>query len=208
MRRVLVEMDRQIGRLLDGLRARGLERDTLVIFTSDNGALPTFGGNRSAGLRGSKLSLYEGGIRVPFIARRPGRIPESRIDDQTVLSAVDMLPTLCALAGAKLPENGACDGENMATALEGKVLERRKPLFWEYGRNESFFKYPQNPGDRSPNLAVRDGSWKLLVNADGTGAQLFDVLADRDEIADLAATQPEVVRRLTKLALDWRKSWP
>jgi arylsulfatase A-like enzyme len=205
---VLIEMDRQIGRLLEGLRDQGLERDTLVIFASDNGALPTLEGRRSGGLRGSKLSLYEGGIRLPFIARWPGRIPAGRVDDQTILGALDLLPTLAALARAKLPAETPFDGENLSAALEGKPVQRTRPLFWEYGRNEKFFSYPPLPHDRSPNLAVRDGPWKLLINADGSGAQLFDVVTDRSETTDLAGQQPDRVQRLTKLVRDWRKSLP
>jgi arylsulfatase A-like enzyme len=208
LRGVLVEMDRQVGRLLDGLRERGLDRDTLVIFTSDNGAMPTFQGRRSAPLRGSKLSLYEGGIRLPFIARWPGRSPAGRVDEETVIAAVDVLPTLSAVAGTKLPDGIAFDGENVIAALEGKTVPRTKPLFWEYGRNEKSFSYPPNKRDRSPNVAVREGRWKLLVDGDGSDAQLFDVVADRAEAKDLASEQPDVVSRLTKLALDWRKSLP
>lgn len=208
LRGVLVEMDRQVGRLLDGLRERGLDRDTLVIFTSDNGALPTFQGRRSAPLRGSKLSLYEGGIRLPFIARWPARIPAGRVDEETVLAAVDMLPTLSALAGAKLPDVAAPDGENLVAALEGKAVARTKALFWEYGRNEKSFSFPPNKNDRSPNVAVREGRWKLLVDAEGSGAQLFDVIADHAETKDLAGEQADVVERLTKLALEWRKGLP
>ena len=208
VRRVLIEMDRQMGRLLDGLRDRGLEQNTLVIFTSDNGALPTFAGSRSVGLRGSKLSLYEGGIRVPFIARWTGQIPANRVDDRTVLSAVDVLPTLCSFAGVKLPPAPAFDGEDRRAAFDGKETERTKPLFWEYGRNETFFKYPQAPGQRSPSLGVRDGVWKLLVNADGSGAELYNVVSDRKEESNVASQNPAVVQRLTRLVLDWRKSWP
>lgn len=208
LRGVLMEMDRQIGRLLDGLRDQGLERDTLVIFASDNGPLPTFQGRRSGGFRGSKLSLYEGGIRLPFIARWPGRVPSGRVDDQTVLGAVDLLPTLAAMARAKVPGDVAFDGENMSAALEGRLVRRARPLVWEYGRNEKSFSYPPNKRDRSPNLAARDGRWKLLVNADGSDAQLFDVVTDRFETNDLAGPQPGHVQRLTKLVLDWRKSLP
>jgi arylsulfatase A-like enzyme len=205
---VLTEMDRQVGRLLDGLRERGLERDTLVIFTSDNGALPTFKGRRSASLRGSKLSLYEGGMRVPFIAYWPGRIPAGRVDKETVLTAVDTFPTFCALAGAALPEGTEFDGENMTAALEGKPVVRRRPLFWEYGRNETSFKFPAVPRDRSPAMAVRDGGWKLLLNADGTGAELYDLTADPGETKNLADNQPAVVQKLKTRVLDWRRSWP
>lgn len=89
---VVAEMDRQIGRLMDSVPV-----NTLFIFTSDNGPLPTLKGVRNVGLRGSKLSLYEGGIRLPFIARWTGHIPARRTDDATVLHAVDMPPTLAAI---------------------------------------------------------------------------------------------------------------
>jgi arylsulfatase A-like enzyme len=205
---VLVELDRQIGRLLDGLHDRGLENDTLVIFVSDNGALPTFKGARSGIFRGSKLSLYEGGIHLPCLARWPGHIPAARVDDETVLGAVDMLPTLAAIAHAKLPDGVAFDGEDMSAALEGKAVVRAKPLFWEYGRNDKSFNYPSLPHDHSPNLAVRDGHLKLLLHADGSGPELFDVTADRSEDDNLATKQPEAVARLSHLLLDWRKSVP
>jgi hypothetical protein len=86
-------------------------------------------------------------------------------------------------------------------------------LFWEYGRNDTSFDYPSvrngaRRGDRSPNLAVRDGRWKLLVGADGTGAELYDVSADPAETNDLAAIRPELVTRLTTRVLDWRRLLP
>ena len=95
-------------RLPDGasfrrFEAPGLEKNTLVIFTSDNGPLPSFHHARTGGLRGSKLSLYEGGIRVPFIVRWPGHTPAGRVDERTVLEGVDLFPTLCAIAHASLP---------------------------------------------------------------------------------------------------------
>jgi arylsulfatase A-like enzyme len=207
-RPVLIEFDLQIGRLLDALREQGLEENTLVIFASDNGALPTFKGRRSGIFRGSKLSLHEGGIRLPFIARWPGHIPAGRVDEQTVIGAVDVLPTLAAIAHAKLPEGVAFDGENIIAALEGKPITRTKPLLWEYGRNDKSFNYPSVPRDRSPNLAVREGNWKLLVNADGTAAELYDVTTDRSEDTNVAPQHPDIAERLSHLVLDWRKSLP
>ncbi len=205
LRGVMAELDRQVGRLLDGLRELGLEKDTLVVFTSDNGPLPTFERERTAGLRGSKLSLYEGGLRVPFFARWPGRIPAGRVDDTTVASAVDLFPTLCALAGAA-PSAG--DGEDLSAALLGTPVARKTPLFWEYGRNEDAFAYPKAAGDRSPNVAMLEGSWKLLVQADGKGAELYDLAADPNEKTDVAARHPDVTRSLTAKALAWRASLP
>jgi len=199
---VLTELDKQMGRLMNGVPA-----DTLLIFAADNGALPTFKGQRSTGLRGSKLSLYEGGIRLPFIARWPGRVHAGFVDEATVLAAVDMLPTLAALAGANLPGGYASDGLDMSAALLGKPVARTKSLLWEYGRNGTSFKFPAGR-DRSPNLAVRDGQWKFLVNADGTGAELYDVLADPNEGTNVGADHPEIVARLQKTVLTWRMSLP
>src|SRR4030095_16909160 len=119
-------------------------------------------------------SLYEGGIRLPFIARWPGHVAADRVDETTVMHAVDMMPTLAAIAGVKLPKDCEGDGEDLSGALLGKAIPRGKPLFWEYGRNETWFKFPAG-ADRSPNVAVRDGKWKLLVNAGGTGAELYDI---------------------------------
>lgn len=207
-RRVLSEMDHQIGRLLDGLSEHGLDRNTIVILTSDNGALPTFDGARSGLLRGSKLSLYEGGIRVPFIVRWLGHVPAGRVDEKTVLCALDVFPTLCAIAGATPPKEPTLDGEEMSAALLGQSGTRKKPLFWEYGRNDTAFKFPPNPHDRSPNLAVRDGKWKLLVNADGAPQELYDIIADPAETTNLAGQQPELAARLREQVLGWRKSLP
>lgn len=206
---VLTGLDREVGRLLDGLRELGLERKTLVIFTSDNGPLPTFDGARTGGLRGSKLSLYEGGVRLPFIARWPGNTPAGRVDEQTVLAAVDVLPTLCALGGARMPDGVTPDGQDMTAALRGTpVVERKAALFWEYGRHDRYFEYPKVHQDRSPNLAVREGKWKLLVNDDGSRVELYDLSADPRETTELSARRPEVAAELTKRALAWRTSLP
>jgi arylsulfatase A-like enzyme len=205
--RVLAEMDKQLGRLLDTLRTRKSNRPTLVLFLGDNGPLPTFEQSRSGGLRGSKLSLYEGGIREPFIAWGPGLVPAGRVNDATVTAAVDLFPSLCTLCGAKLPEGYRPDGEDLSAALLGQTPKRTKPLFWEYGRNTKSFAYPAGR-NRSPNVAVRDGDWKLLVNADGTGAELYDLAADRDETKNVAADHPDITKRLTDAALRWRKAMP
>ena len=199
---VIEEMDRQLGRLMDAVPA-----NTLLIFATDNGALPTFKGERNNGLRGSKLSLYEGGIRLPFIARWPGHVPAGRVDETTVLQAVDMMPTLAAIAGAPLPKRYASDGVDVSAALLGKPIARTQPLFWEYGRNSTTFKYPDAP-DRSPNVAMREGPWKFLINADGTGGELYDLAADPNESKDVAAGHPGIVAKMKDAALLWRTSLP
>jgi arylsulfatase A-like enzyme len=144
---------------------------------------------------------------MPFMVRWPGRVPAGRVDDVTVFGAVDLLPTLCAISGSALPEATALDGENLSAALFGKEVVRKNPLFWEYGRNNKAFKYPAGR-DRSPNLAVRDGSWKLLVNADGSGTELYDLSADRNETSNVAGQHHEIAKRLTTAVLEWRKNLP
>ena len=185
----------------------GLDEKTLVIFTSDNGPLPSFRGSRAAGLRGSKLSLYEGGIRMPFIVRWPGYTPGGRLDERTVLAAVDLFPSLCKLAGATLPKDIGLDGEDLNGAFLGNPMKRTKPLLWEYGRNNESFAYPQGH-DRSPNVALREGNWKLLVNADGSAVELYDLSTDVNETTNHAASAPGVAQRLKERALVWRKSLP
>ena len=206
-RRVLAEFDQQVGRLMSGLKELGIDGQTLVVFASDNGPLPTFKGARAGGLRGSKLSLYEGGIRMPCIVRWPGHTTAGSVDGQTVWNAVDLFPSLCAVAGVALPQGVAFDGEDVSEAWKGNRVERANPLFWEYGRDDKAFKYPQGR-DRSPNLAIRVGQWKLLINANGSGAQLYDLAADQKEEHDLAAAKPAVAKRLAEQVLGWRKSLP
>jgi arylsulfatase A-like enzyme len=201
---VLVALDVQIGRLLDGLKGT----NTLVLLIGDNGASPPFERERGGGLRGQKLSLYEGGIRVPFVAWWPGHAKAGVVNTKTVIAATDLFPTLANICGAKLPTGYAADGEDLTAAIRGESPVRTKPLFWEYGRNDKSFAYPKDATHRSPNVAVRDGDWKLLVNADGTGAELYDLAHDRNEEKNLAADKPAVATRLTELALKWRKSLP
>jgi len=207
---VLEEYDRQMGRLLEGLRQLGRATNTLVLFTGDNGPLPTYEHRRTAGLRGSKLSLYEGGLREPLLVWWPGNAPADRVNERTVLATVDLLPSLCKVAGASLPGEltAKLDGEDLSPAFTGGSPTRRKPLLWEYGRNTHSFAYPKVPGDRSPNVAVREGQWKLLINADGTGAELYDLAADPNESRNLVTLQSAVAGRLREAALAWRRSLP
>jgi len=159
-------------------------------------------------LRGSKLSLYEGGIRMPFLVRWPGRVPAGRVDEQTVIAATDLFPTLCALAGATPPKVPELDGEDVSGALAGKPVARTRPLFWEYGRNTRSFAFPKDLRDRSPNLAVREGDWKLLVEADGANAQLYHLKADSMETQNVLERHSEIGARLKEWALRWRQALP
>jgi len=206
---VLKEYDRQIGRLLDGLKQLGIDKNTIVIFTSDNGPLPSFRGSRAGGLRGSKLSLYEGGIRMPFIIKWPGHIPKGAIDSASVLNSTDLFPSLAAVAGAKLPTNYKGDGENRLSVLLGHPSARQKDMYWEYGRNGYAFNYPKGR-DRSPNLAIRSGNWKLLMNFHDKlkDAELYDLNKDKYETTNLAQKHPKLVHDLASKLITWRMYLP
>jgi arylsulfatase A-like enzyme len=206
---VLTEMDRHIGRILAKLDEAGLSRNTIVIFSSDNGPesglipfVSHYGGAATAGpFRGLKRSLYEGGIRTPWIVRWPAHTPANRVDNDTVFAAVDLLPTIAKLTGAAAP--AAIDGEDLSAALMGKTVRRQTTLLWEN-------RYPVygHVLDQRPLLAVREGNWKLLLNPDRSRVELYDVPKDPSEMNNLAAQQPAVVKRLSKRAMAWRKTLP
>ena len=200
---VLKEYDRQIGRLMEGLEKLGIRENTLVIFTSDNGALPTFDEIRVGGRRGSKISLYEGGVNMPFIISWPARIKQGEIEDESVVSAVDIFPSLCAITGAKLPKGYAYSGEDMSRSLLGvKVQKRKKDMMWDFGRNR-FFNKPPKRHHQSPHLAIRRGDWKLLVNSDGSGLELYDIKKDPNETTNRAGRYPALSSELSKKVIDW-----
>ena len=204
---VLAEYDRQIGRFLTRLDQLGLSDNTIVIFTSDNGPAPSFRQLRTNGMRGVKNSLYEGGIRMPFIIRWPGVIEAGKVDDRTVVCAVDLLPSLCKIAKARLPKGYRSSGEDMSRALLGKPAVRKGDLMWDFGRNEAFM-FPRDKYHHSPSLAIRRGNWKLLVNPDGSNAQLYDIAADINETKNLAEENPALVRDLSKTVLAWWERRP
>ncbi len=208
-RTVLVEYDRQIGRLLQGIRDMGLSRNTIVIFTSDNGPAPSFRGSRAGNIRGCKASLFEGGTRMPFIVWDTHRlIPEGRLDESSVISALDMFESLCRIANAPLPKGYRSDGTDMSKALLGTPQKREKAILFEYMRNNNkAFPRPMDQ-DISPNVAIRKDYWKLLVNDDGSNVMLFDLYEDQRETTNLAGKYPEIATELKEMALNWRKSLP
>lgn len=200
---VLQEYDRQIGRFVDGLKKMGLLDNTLIIFTSDNGALPTFNQVRTNGLRGSKVSLYEGGVRMPFIISWPNRIKSGEIDDESVVCSVDIYPSLCAIAGAKMPEGFDYSGEDMSKALLGiEAQQRKKDLMWDFGRN-LFFGRPPQKHHQSPHLAIRRGNYKLLINSDRTCLELYDIKKDPNETTNIAQKYPTLCKELGNKVIDW-----
>ncbi len=205
---VLQEYDREIGRLMQGLKEMGLDENTLVIFISDNGPLPNFRQDRSAGLRGSKLSLYEGGIRMPFLMRWPAKIKAGQVDEQTIISALDFLPSLAKLAKAPLNNAKGLDGQDLSKAMLGNPMARNKPLIWEYGRNDSTaFSFPKKV-NRSPALAIRDQDWKFMMNSDGSDPELYDLKADPNERTNLAVDRKRLVIKYTKALSQWWKGLP
>ncbi len=208
----LDEFDRQMGRVIDKVDALGLGRDTVIVFIGDNGptAWPRYyregfaPPGSTAGFRGRKWSLYEGGIREPMIVRWTGRAPAGRVDDSTLVSSLDFFPTLCRLAGIPAP-SVAFDGEDLSAAFLGRPRQRRNDLFWEYGRDASYLR-PGRVDDQSPNLAIRSGRWKFLVNDDGSRPELYDFSQSQSERAEVSARHPAVARQLSERLLAWRRS--
>jgi len=199
---VLKEYDRQIGRLLDGLERLGQAENTLIIFTSDNGAAPTYKQLRTNGQRGAKNSLFEGGIRMPFLVRWPAQIKKGTVNRESILSAVDLLPSLSALTGAKIPPGFGYDGENMLDALLGKEQQRTTDLMWDFGRNSHFNK-PADPYHQSQHLAIRRGDWKLLVNSDRSDLALYNIRTDENETHNVAGDHPALSAALSEKVVDW-----
>ncbi len=211
---VLDEMDRQLGRLFDELDSLGLGERTVLALASDNG--PTAWARyyeegheppgKTNGLRGRKWSLYEGGIREPLLVRWTGVAPAGLVNSRTVVSAVDLFPTFCSLAG--IDTRGLdFDGLDLSAAFRGGRPVRGGALFWEYGRDPSYLR-PGRKSDRSPSLAVRAGEWKLLLDPDGGSPELYDFRGGFDEADNVAADHPGAVERLRAELLGWWRSIP
>ena len=190
----VTQLDHEIGRLLKGLETGGIEDSTLVFFTSDNGPetlLRYPGSDRSHGspgpLRGMKLHVYEGGLRVPGIVRWPGHVAPKSVSSDPVAS-YDLLPTFCAIAGVTPPATLKLDGISLLPLLQGRPLPRPTPLYWQYDRAIG-----------GPNrVALRDGDWKLLANEDLTRFELYNLRSDLSEKVDRAASEPGKLADLAK----------
>ncbi len=187
---MITYLDTQVGKVLAKLAELGLDENTIVFFTSDNGphreggADPKFFGS-SGPLRGFKRALYEGGIRVPMIVRFPHKIAAGTESSQ-VWAFWDVLPTLAELAGAPLP--GDLDGISMVPALLGEKTSRRvqqdhEYLYWEFH-------------ERGFNQAVRLGHWKAVRHQPGTPLELFDLASDLGEQHDVAQEHPDTLSRV------------
>ncbi len=183
---MLTCMDEAIGRVLDALKRTGADDNTLIIFFSDNGGAKKNHANNGA-LREYKQTVYEGGIRVPFIVRWPGRLPKGTVCDEPVIS-LDVMPTICAAVGAELPGDRVYDGKNMLPVLQGRS---ENPL------HEALFWY-----DGSDQWAVRAGQWKLL-NFKGA-LELYNLQADMSEKNNVKGQNPEIVERLRQMYSAWK----
>ena len=206
-RSVLEEMDRQLARLFNLIRKdEALRNNTLILVCSDNG--PEQGAGSAGGLRGHKTMLYEGGIRSPLVVWGPGLVEKGKagsVNHKSVFAAIDLVPSLLAIAGVEKGNRVKFDGEPLADVLLGKSeVSRKSPLFF------------RRPPDRDsyygvadlPDLAVRDGRWKLLCEYDGSKAELYDLEVDSAERNNVADKHPAEVEQLTKSVVAWHKTMP
>ena len=175
-------MDDAIGAVMDAVEQAGQTPNTLFLFLSDNGGSGN-GGN--APLRGAKSTLWEGGLRVPFILAWPGKVPAGRVTD-AFLTSLEILPTLLAAAGVEAPKDLTLDGFDMLPVLRGDMPSPRTEMFWQ----------------RRADKAARVGPWKWLDSARGKG--LYDLSSDPGETRDLSKDKPEVLQMLQKKFAAWR----
>lgn len=212
----IYSLDEDIGRLLKRLDELGLRQNTIVIFSSDQGPSPLITAGKINGpldadaqffrlhamgysgiYRGGKHGMYEGGIRVPWIVRWPGHVPAKRVDEKSVISGADYLPTLCALTGVTIDSN-KFEGEDTSAAWLGKKEHvRTKPLLWKTSA----------PGS---DAGIREAQWKLITptRKNGTKLALYDIINDPTEKQDLASKHPDVVQTLSKKIKDWTSTLP
>ena len=184
--RMLERADEGVGQILAALERRGLARNTLVIFTNDNGGEWL---SRNAPLSNRKSTLWEGGLRVPLILRWPGHLPANATSAQVAIT-MDLTASILAATGSAVPNTYRLEGIDLLPSLSGRspIVERK--LFWR-------IKRPRN------QRAVRWGRWKLLQ--EGADIYLFDVARDPGERNDLTATNLDVVRKLIAALDDWEK---
>jgi len=185
---MVTRMDRDIGRLMTTLQATGQDRNTLVIFTSDNGPHREGGHNPdffddNGPLRGIKRDLYEGGIRVPFLARWPGVIAPGSMSNHPI-AFWDLLPTACELAQVNAP--AGIDGLSFAPILRGQSARRHDFLYWEFH-------------ERGFAQAIRQGDWKAVRGHPSKPTELYNLKNDLGETRNLAGEQPQLTASLEKL---------
>ncbi len=200
------QLDHAFGKLMTALDEQKLADATFVFFTADNG--PEGDGTKgrtrgsTGGLRGRKRAMYEGGIRVPGLARWPGQIKAGSTVDAPVVGS-DLFPTVLGLCGVKPPADRTIDGADVLPVLTGKAVsvERKIPLFWRL-----------NMAPNNLHLAMRDGDWKILASEDFAKVELYDLKADPKEATDLSEKETErtaaLLKRLKALNADVEKEGP
>ena len=182
---MLHALDRSVGRVMDKLEAEGLADNTIIVLSSDNGGAGYVGlPDVNAPYRGWKITLFEGGIRVPMFIKWPAKVAPGTVID-TPVAHIDLMPTLAAAAGADLPTDRVIDGRDILVEAtgEGRIERPNDAIFWQSG----FYK------------VVRAGDWKLQVNGAQDKIWLFDLASDPTEQTNLAEAQPEKVAELQAL---------
>jgi arylsulfatase A-like enzyme len=180
-------VDRGVGEVLRALERRGVANSTIVIFTNDNGG-EWLASN--APLFNRKLTVWEGGIRVPALIRWPGRIQAGKVSDQVGIT-MDLTASILAATGTAVPVEARLEGINLMPILEGRAPEVERTLFWR-----------TTTGNRSQK-AVRRGDWKVVI--DGTHTFVFNIRADISERQDLASRRQDIAQKLQPLLADWER---
>jgi arylsulfatase A-like enzyme len=184
---MMASVDEGVGRIVQTIERLGLTRDTIVIFTNDNGGEWLSNGGP---LFNRKWTVWEGGIRVPAIVKWPGRIPAGTVSDQPAIT-YDWSASLAAVAGAAVPAH--YEGIDLFPILEGRAPKVERTFFWRTA-----------PNSNRSQQAVRQGDWKLVVDANHM--LLFNLRDDIGERRDLTAARPDLVRRLRPLIAEWARS--
>lgn len=185
---VMSAMDDAVGKVLEKLRELKQEENTLIFFIGDNGGPTQSTTSQNGGLRGFKMTTYEGGPRVPFLVQWKAALPQGKTYDLPVMN-LDVLPTILAATDTGVDAGAKLDGVPLLPYLVGNIKERpHDTLFWRYG----------------PQWAVRHGDFKLVVSKGGSGSpELYDLATDKEETKDLAKDQPEKVKELQALYDKW-----
>jgi uncharacterized sulfatase len=203
---VLKNMDQQLGKLFDFVRSSDeLRENTLILLCSDNG--PEMGAGSALPLRGHKTNLYEGGIRSPLIVWGPSFIEENKrgmTNDENYFCALDIAPSLAGIAGVRVGREIGFDGEDVSATMLGlQRRSRNSPIYWR--------RPPDRPGTKQepyPDLAMREGRWKLLCEYDGGDPQLYDLVSDGNESTNLADAQKDTVRKMLEKLSEWHQGMP
>ena len=204
---VLEAMDEQFGKLFEYIKSHeSLYNNTLILVCSDNG--PELGAGRAGILKGYKTHLYEGGIRSSLVVWGPGFLNDDAIgtrNKKSVFSAIDLVPSLLSFTGAELPEATSFDGENLiGTVLGEETISRKAPIFYSRPPDRKNYYGFEN----LPDLAIRDGNWKLLCDYDGSRPELYHIVDDPAETINMAVKHPERVQSMTEQVVDWWNSMP